>query len=191
MALTNTATTFGSVTKFLHWVIALLVIFMIPLGFLMGSASSATAPLWYALHKSCGLTILFLTILMYLWRLMNKRPQYPADTPIWRAKLANWTHSLLYILLFVQTLTGWIMTTAAGHAPNFWWLIVLPMPGVSPNPTIAHIANIIHSYAVWLFIAVICLHILGALFHWWVCRDGIFERMQPNFTKKKKRFYDN
>lgn len=190
MAIRNTFNEFGSVAKFFHWIIALFVLLLIPLGFCMDDVThSSLRELLYGLHKSSGLTVLFLLILRYLWRLLNPRPKFPATIPIWQAKLANWTHASLYILLLLQTLTGWIMSTAANHIPNFWGLAQIPAPWVLPNKTLAEICSYIHTYCAWVLVGIICTHIVGALDHWWIRRDGIFQRMQPNFTKKK-RFYD-
>jgi cytochrome b561 len=190
MAVFNTETEFGTVAKFFHWTIAIFIIFLIPLGFCMVEAKTgATKGLLYGIHKSCGLTVLFLLILRYLWRMTNTRPKYPVGTPVWRAKIANWSHASMYLLLLLQTLTGWIMSTASGYPPNFWWIVQIPTPWVSKSATTAKICSFIHTYCAWVLVGVICLHILGALSHWWFRRDGVFQRMQPNFTKKK-RFYD-
>lgn len=189
MPIFNSDTHFGAISKFFHWVIGLLVIFMIVLGFCMSLASGSLFGLLITLHKSCGLTILFLAILALLWRFINKRPKFPANTPVWQAKTANRVQSSLYFFLFLQTLSGWVMSTAAGHIPNFWWIVKIPAPWVTLNKTTSKVCSIIHSYSAWILVGLICLHILGAFYHWWFRRDGIFERMQPNFTKKK-RFYD-
>lgn len=191
MPIRNNVSEFGSVAKFFHWTIALFVILLIPLGFCMGSASPATLKgVLYGLHKSSGLTVLFLLILRYLWRLINPRPKFPADIPVWQAQAANLSHASLYLLLLLQTLTGWIMSTAANHVPNFWWVVMLPAPWVLPDKTVAEVCSFIHTYCAWVLVGVICLHILGALDHWWIRRDGVFQRMLPNFFKKKT-FYDS
>jgi cytochrome b561 len=190
MSIINSDTNFGSIAKFFHWIIALLVIFMIPLGFCMSLASGSIFGFLISIHKSCGLTLLFLVILAYLWRLINKRPKFTADTPVWQAKTANRVQSAMYLFLFLQTLSGWIMSTAAGHVPNFWWIVKIPAPWVSVNKTTSKVCGFIHHYSAWILVGLICLHILAALYHWWIRRDGVFQRMQPNFTKKK-RFYDD
>lgn len=191
MAIRNTVSEFGSVAKFFHWTIALFVVLLIPLGFCMVGAGPGTLKgLLYGLHKSCGLTVLFLLILRYLWRLMSKRPQFPANIPVWQAKMANWSHASLYLLLLLQTLTGWVMSTASNHVPNFWWAVKIPAPWVLPDKTVAEICLFIHTYCAWILIGAISLHIIGALDHWWIRRDGVFQRMQPNFLKKKN-FYDS
>lgn len=189
MPLKNTLSQFGAVTKLLHWTIAVLVLAMIPLGFLMDLANPSLSTLLADIHKSCGLTILFLAICMYVWRLINPRPLYPPETPVWQAKLANKVHPLLYILIFIQTLSGWMMTTAAGHPPLFWWTSPLAMPWIPTNQILSHYAYKLHNISIWVLMAVIILHIIGAFYHKWIRRDGIFERMQPQFTQKK-RYYD-
>lgn len=191
MTIRNTDTEFGCVAKFFHWVIALFVIFLIPLGFCMVDAGAGTLKgFLYGLHKSCGLTVLFLLILRYMWRLVNRRPKFPANMPVWQAKVANLSHASLYVLLLLQTLSGWVMSTAANHVPSFWWAVNIPAPWVQPSNDLAEVCSFIHTYCAWVLVGVICLHILGALEHWWIRRDGVFQRMQPNFTKKK-RFYDD
>lgn len=191
MAVLNSETEFGAVAKFFHWTIALFVIFLIPLGFTMVKADSGSIKsLIYGLHKSCGLTVFFLLVLRYLWRMLNRRPKYPVGTPVWQAKLANWSHASLYLLLLLQTLSGWILSTAAGHAPNFWWLVTIPTPWVNKSVETVKACLFIHTYCAWILVGIIILHILGALNHWWLRRDGVFQRMQPDFTKKKT-YYDN
>ena len=189
MAIRNTETEFGSVARFFHWTIALLVVFMICLGFILHDTSGDLKSIFYTLHKSCGLTILGLLVLGYLWRLTSIIPKFPAGTSVVQAKTAKWTHLSLYLLLFLQTLSGWTMATASGYPPNFWWIVKIPAPWANVNKSVANVTSFIHHYCVWVLVGVICLHILGALYHWWIKRDGVFQRMQPNFTKKK-RFYD-
>lgn len=190
MPIRNTVTHYGSVAKFFHWVIAIFVIYMIPLGFLMGGVKTPTLQnLLFAIHKSSGLTILFLLILRYLWRLSSTRPKFPADMPVWQAKMANWSHKLLYLLIFIQPLSGWVMTTASSNAPSFWWIVNIPAPWVTPNKTVADVAGFIHHYCAWVIVGAVSLHIIGALEHWIIRRDGVFQRMLPN-SLKKKQFYD-
>lgn len=192
MALRNTTTHYGSIAKFFHWIVALFVIFLIILGFSMKDLSSPSVQsVLYGIHKSSGLTVLCLLILRYLWRLLSTTPKFASDMPVWQAKIANYSHKLLYLLIFIQPLSGWIMSTAAGHAPNFWWLIKAPFPWVSNSLRLASVMGYIHYYIAWIIVGAVSLHIIGALEHWIIRRDGVFQRMQPKFLKKKKRFYDD
>lgn len=190
MSLRNTDTEYGSIARGFHWITAVLVIFMLLLGFLMGKASAGTLrSILYTLHKSTGLTLLFLMILRYLWRLSSKIPKFPAGTPIWQATAARWSHALLYLSVTLMPLSGWIFSTAAGHPPNFWWIVKMPAPWTAVNTTVKSIAGDIHRGLAWVVIALLCLHILGALSHLIIRRDQVVQSMLPQFLKKK-RYYD-
>lgn len=190
MAIFNTEQRFGSVAKFFHWIIGLWVIGLLIVGFLMVNLPVGSFKgLVYAIHKSSGLTILALVVLRFCWRQLNKRPLYPADMPVWQAKLATFNLIVLYALLFIQPITGWVMSTASNHSPVLWWVYKLPMPGIPVNQALASFSKSAHMILGWTFVAIICLHIVGALDHWWIRRDGIFERMLPDFLKKKQ-YYD-
>lgn len=185
MALTNQHDSYGSIAKFFHWTVSLFVIIMIILGFLMGGANPPSLKvILYGFHKSLGLTILFLMALRFLWRLANRPPALPSDMPAWQAKLATFSHVLLYLLLFVIPISGWIMSTSAGHIPNFWWFAMIPAPWVHPNQTVANIASFVHEYSAWVLVGLLGLHILAALEHWIIRRDNIFQRMAPKSSKK-------
>lgn len=189
MALMNTRTKFGSIAKFFHWVIGLWVIALLIVGFLMVDLPNGSLKgLVYALHKSSGLTILALTVLRFCWRQVNTRPLYPADMPVWQAKAASLNLIVLYALLLIQPLTGWMMSTASNHTPILWWLYKLPMPGIPLSKALASLAQEMHMILGWAFVGIICLHLIAALDHWWIRRDGIFERMLPNFLKKKQYY---
>lgn len=190
MPVTNSDTAYGNISKFFHWLVALFVIFMLFLGFFMGSAKlPSLQSLLYGIHKSMGLTILGIMILRYIWRLLNPTPKFPAGTPVWQAKVAKWSHGLLYLLLFIMPLSGWLMSTAAGYAPNFWGLVKAPMPWVTHSKAVANIVGDIHHYCAWILVALICIHALGAIEHWLIRKDNVLQRMLPNFMKRK-RFYD-
>ena len=88
MCLRNTETSYGSVTKFLHWIILLLVFAMLGYGSLMGYFPKPLKPLVYNIHKLTGLLVLTLVILFCLWSLINTKPIY-TDMRLWEKKLAD------------------------------------------------------------------------------------------------------
>lgn len=191
MSLRNDTSSFGSIARFFHWTVALFIICTIPLGFFMQDLTHPTLQgFLYNLHKSIGLTVLLLVILRYLWRLLNPPPKFPAGTPVWQAIAAKWSHTIIYLLLFIIPISGWVMSTASQHAPNVWWLYKLPTPGITINATVASITHTIHIYGAWLLTGLLCLHILAALEHWIIRRDDVMQRMWPKFLKKKN-FYDS
>lgn len=173
MELRNSSIEYGTISKFFHWSIAILIIGMIFLGFFMGNATS------YAVHKSIGLTILLLAALRLLWRLFNPPPYLPNTVPDWQKAAAHLSHYLLYFLLFAMPLSGWIMSTAAGHPPSFWWSVTVPTPWVPISKNIAGIANQTHEILAWTLSALIALHTAAALKHHFIDKDNVVNSMKP------------
>ena len=167
----NTANSYGIVTKTLHWLIALAIIFMLCLGFLMHTS------LWYTLHKSLGITILLLMILRVIWTLCNPSPVFPKKMPLWMRIAARLTHSSLYVLALLMPFSGWLMSSASGRSPQFWWWFKWSLPWVSDNRNLARLSHSLHELLAWVLIAVILLHTLASLKHHFIDKDGILKRM--------------
>jgi cytochrome b561 len=99
--------------RVLHWITAVLVLAMIPLGVVIanewgGSAQNAL----YDLHRSIGVTIIPLVILRIIYRWTHPPLPLPADIVAMQRLAAHATHWGLYVLLIVQPFIGWIATSA-------------------------------------------------------------------------------
>lgn len=161
----NSKTAYGSVNKLLHAVIALLVIGMLAGGFFLDDIIDPQVKGWLINgHKCIGLLILTLMVLRLVWRSMNKLPMLPATVPKWQQLAARMAHRLFYVLLIFMPLTGWVMSTAAGHAPHLgtWQL---PLPGIHPSEAVSNTFFNYHSTLAWVIIAVIVLHLGAAIQH--------------------------
>src|SRR3990167_4733132 len=98
MPIFNTTDTYGSVSKFLHWIIALLVICMLAFGFFMDDIPKEYKGLVYNIHKLTGLAILLLMLLRVLWGLMNARP-ISLGTHILERWVERTVHLALYVIV--------------------------------------------------------------------------------------------
>ena len=205
MTLNLTASTrYTSVAITLHWVLAILVFSMIPVGWWMGDAilikeTRAQALQIFPLHKATGMTILALTLVRLLWRLSHKTPPLPRLMPAWERFVAQLTHWLFYALLLVMPLSGWIYSSA-GYSEAFHTFINVPVtwfglftipefPGVSAQPddarkAIGLTAVNIHSKLAWVMIALAGLHVAAALKHHLVNKDDVLSRMAPFLNPK-------
>ncbi len=111
----------------LHWLIALLVLCSATLGLYMVGLSLSPAKLkFYSWHKWIGVSIFLLAVLRVLWRLTHSAPAMPAATPRWQRVAAAASHLLLYLLIIVIPLSGWLMSSALGVQTVY--LGVLPLP---------------------------------------------------------------
>jgi len=162
---------------FLHWAIALLVAVLVGLGWYMLSVEEDPSSAWlFALHVSLGLTAAILIAMRLVWRLRN--PPQPAGTGSgWQPKVARATHWLLYSLLVIMPVAGFLGASFSGDGVAFFGL-ALPQ-WVQPNDTLKEQFFGVHAVVAWVLVAGVALHVLGALKHLLVDRDAVFWRMWP------------
>ena len=178
--ISNTTRSYGSVARIFHWLTALAVMGNIALGLwasglpLDDVARKVQAFSW---HKTLGITALALAVGRILWALTQPRP-LPVH-PDRRAEtlLAEAVHWTLYAALILVPVTGWIEHAATdGYAPILWPL-GQGLPLVPKSPALAMTMAAIHHALAWLIIGSVALHVLGALKHAAIDRDGVLARM--------------
>lgn len=120
--------------------------------------------------------LLFLVVLRLGWRLMHKIPAYPADMPCYQKSLSSLTVLALYGLMVAMPVTGFVMSAFGGHPVPFFGLFTIP--ALEEGPTaIGSLSYQLHTVLGWSFIALLVLHVLGALYHNWIRRDALLKRM--------------
>ena len=163
---------------FFHWVLAALIPFQIGLGWYMLSIEDTPgSAAYFALHVSLGLTAALLIALRLMWRVRNRPAPLPATLPAWQVKVANLTHLLLYVLLVLMPITGFLGASVSGE-PIAFFGISLPV-WTSGNDTLKEQFFTAHSFIAWVLIALVLLHVLGALKHLLIDKNGVFGRMWP------------
>lgn len=182
--LRNTAQSYGSIAKFFHWIIALLIIGLVFVGYFMGGISDKPTRISIInAHKLTGLTVLALMILRAGWALINPKPLLPLATPTWERVLVRCAHLLLYAFVIAMPLSGWIGSVAAGYVPHFAnYVFNLP---ITPDPALAKLAFLAHYVLAIIIIVFVVLHIVAALYHHYIKRDDILRRMVP-FGRQKQ-----
>ncbi len=168
---------YAFVSKLLHWLIALVVLGMLSIGFFMSSLPDQLQPLVYLLHKSFGLTVLGLMVLRLAAITYYGRPRLPSSVALWEKIASRTIQYSFYALLVVIPLSGWMMSTASGRVPNYFGLLLLPFPGISLNKTLSHQADVVHCVLAWVLLVTVGLHIAGGLKHLLFNRDQVFQRM--------------
>mgnify|MGYP001221677242 FL=1 len=179
MPIRNTLERWGSVAKFFHWAIVVLVVTQFVLAFIAEDLPLGMQKLAVlARHKSVGITILALATLRLLWRAANRNPQLPAAMAGWERLGARAAHALLYALLFAVPLAGWIMSSAKNFPVSWFGLFQLP-DLVAPSEATFDIAKEAHEVLAFTLGGVATLHLLAALKHHFVNRDTVLRRMLP------------
>lgn len=177
--LRNTDLSWGMPAKLLHWAVAALVLVQIALGWTAVSWRLSPTKLdLFVFHKSIGMLILVLMLARVAWRAVNTAPSLPADMRALERRAAHASHLLLYLMLLLMPVTGWIVTSAADIPFRIFWLIPLPAI-VAPDKEMADAAVRVH---LLLFVALsllLTLHIGAALRHHFVKHDDVLARMLP------------
>ena len=161
---------------YLHWALAVLLVSQVALGWYMMSIEDAPGSGWYfSLHKSTGLVIFSLVAARLVWRLTHPRPPLPASVPTWESRLAWVSQALLYVVMVLMPVTGLLGAGYAKSSVPFFGLM-LPRWAV-PNHDLAEQFFGIHAILAWVLVALVTLHLLGALKHLLLDHDGVFRRM--------------
>ena len=175
MPVTNTQTQYGSVAKFLHWLIFILLLGMLVGGFCFGYLPKEYKGTVYNLHKLTGITILALMIIRVVWAIFNVKPAMPAATPCWQRFAAHIVHLGLYALVIAMPLAGWIGASAAQKYPHIGdFNFKLPVPH---EKWIVGTAFDFHTWIAYAIIAFASVHILAALYHHYILKDDVMRRM--------------
>lgn len=181
-----TRTRYDAVAMSLHWLIAVLLILMLFLGGDLMKGEKAGSVLGPSLHVSIGSAILVLSVLRLAWRVFNPPPAYPASMAAWEQLAAKATHLLFYVLLIGMPLTGWLATPKflSEEGANMGLTIfgAFPLPGA---PNLGLPMKNIHELGSNIGIALLALHVLAALKHQFINRDGVLRRMLPARTGKQ------
>tara|TARA_B100000686_G_C16781374_1_gene972131 strand:- start:1649 stop:2203 length:555 start_codon:yes stop_codon:yes gene_type:complete len=174
----NTENSYGSVAKFFHWTIALIVIALLAVGLYMGGMENSPLKFQvYGIHKSFGFLVLWLVGLRLAWKFYNEAPELLSKKR-WERNLARLTHFLLYVCLVLQPLSGWIMSSASGRASPLIFGFDLPAI-VQPDRDIGGLFHEVHEYTGFILIGLIALHFAGAIKHHFVDGDQTLLRMLP------------
>jgi cytochrome b561 len=162
---TSTRTHYTATAIGLHWLMALLIVCSLTLGYYMsGLPFSPSRVRLFNYHKWLGVTILVLAAARLLWRLTHRPPSLPDHMPAWQQTAAHAGHWLLYALFFAVPLAGWAYSSAAGFP--LVWFGVLPLPDwVSPDKVLAKQLEILHAVLAYSLAAVVVGHVAAAIKH--------------------------
>ncbi|MHA7856577.1 MAG: cytochrome b/b6 domain-containing protein [Henriciella sp.] len=183
---------YTSVAITLHWVIALAILGMIFGGWYMTDLPDG-APGQYFLfqmHKSVGITILLLTIARIIWRVMNPPPALPNDMNGLEKTASHLVHIGFYGLMILLPLTGWLYSSVSVKldVPTVLYFAVswpdVPFVEGLKTEAASGVVNFIHSKLAWVTLALLALHVAGAVKHEISAEEGVLKRMLPGLFGK-------
>lgn len=181
--------TYSPAARRFHWWTVVLVTIQIPLGLYMAYRGNELE-IWdavtnnlYSTHKLIGLAILLLVILRLGYRLSHGAPPDEPTIEPWQSLVSHVAHWLIYVLLLVVPLLGWL---GVSYYPALELFGLVKVPGlVAPNQQTAAIVFLWHGAAAFALIAIVGIHVGAALFHHVVRKDNVLARMLPSLLRRR------
>lgn len=176
----NTRQGYGWLSIALHWLAAAAILFMLWSGFSADFAEDAGDREGRAalmrLHIGFGASVALLLLARVVASYAQPRPQAPEQAPALKL-LAVGTHQLLLLAILIQIVSGPLAVWSGGQPINVFGLFAIPGPFAERNDAVHEAAEVLHAIGRWSLVVLISLHVLGALKHALIDRDGVLQRM--------------
>lgn len=173
----------SSLTIILHWLVAVSIIGLLAVGIYMEENEVYSL---YPIHKSLGFIVFFVILLRVFWRVKNGWPTPAGEVKAIEQRLARIVHWVLILGMIAMPLSGILMGYYGGRGVFVFGLEVF-VPNLNPedmkktipiNDDIGSFAHSMHGWVGNILIGAIVLHILGALKHHFIYKDGTLNRMR-------------
>lgn len=161
----------------LHWLTAAALCLLLP--FVWVAENFPPGPVrtfWYMAHESMGISVFLLVLMRLTWRWRHRAPAYPGHIGAGQRWIAALNHGLLYAVLLVMPVSGYLM---AGNGQSVPWFRLLNLPGFAADDALGRAADTVHVAAQFVLYALVVLHVAATVWHVAVRRDGLLERMLP------------
>jgi cytochrome b561 len=174
-----TQTRYTATAKSLHWlIVALLIVQFTAAWFMPHIGRNTPVTTVISLHFTVGIVILAVVVVRLVWRVTHGEPKPEDGVPPWQTASARIVHWLLYFLLFVIPPLGWINASWRGM-PVVMFGLELPRL-VATRAAGWGWTGDVHTLLAWYgMLTLVALHVLVALYHYFIRRDGVLQRMLP------------
>lgn len=180
-----------------HWLVAFLILIQFPIAFYMtyrgyqmpagvDDAGAAKFGVWdevtntlYSSHKLIGIIIFSVVLLRLAYRLMNGAPRPDPSVPSAMIGISHGVHWSIYLLLLAVPIGGYIGTSYYGALNVFG----IPFPAVTEkDQKFSETVMEYHELAAIILLSLVALHIAASIYHRFVRKDRVVERMLPKRT---------
>ena len=168
---------FNGSMRFLHWLMAAMVLAMLGIGIAM-VASLGDYHRLVSIHRPLGILILILMVIRFVNRRLSSLPPFPATMSAQERFAASASEALLYTLLVVEPLVGWGMLSAARYPIVLFGSLHL-FPLLPHSVMLYAVLRRTHTFLAYLLFLAFVAHFGAILFHTLIVRDGMFTRMAP------------
>jgi cytochrome b561 len=176
---------YSPIAQILHWVVVALLAIQFTLAWSMPGIGRDTVPeTLINLHMSFGVLILLIATGRLTWRIIVPPPPALSGLPKWQLLASKWVHRLLYVLLFVIPLLGWLNASYRGFTVRPFGLVKLPAliasrTTATPGSFSWRWTGEVHIVLAYVLLGVIALHVMAAFYHHFILRNRTLARMLP------------
>jgi cytochrome b561 len=176
MRLKDTPTGYGLISILLHWITAILIIYLLYLGSTIGSLEGAERTLAVDRHTSVAIASYLLLIGRVVWRFYYRHPGATEEQRGWAFTMGKWTHYAITGAIIVMLVTGPLMQFSYGRAIHVfdWFVIATPF---ETNFELATFLHRVHTAAALFIFLGILLHIGGVYKHTAFNQDGTLAKI--------------
>ena len=175
MNLINSLTGYGLLAKLFHWITFIALIIQIPFGFYLVELEFSDRRIDLEnIHILIGISIFYFVLLRLIWKLFNPSPKSGHSFFRGQNLIAKTNHFLLYVSIFAVTISGVLKKLHMGEKLNFF---IFKFAFKESNFQLADSFYVVHIYANYLLIALVCLHILATVAHHVFFKDKILKKM--------------
>ena len=168
-------TRFALRSRILHWLMAAMILAMLFIGVSMVASLS-----WYhtllAIHRPLGILVLIFAVIRIINRIFSTLPPFPPTMSQAERKIASASEKLMYTLMILMPLIGWGMLSAGSYPIVMWGPLHLP-PILPARPMLFAVLRESHTILAYLFFLTFLAHFSAVMFHTFVIRDGLLNRM--------------
>lgn len=173
MTVKSSENQYGSRAVIFHWLTALLILSMIPLGIYMHELpNDAYKAMFYKAHIIIGSLVFIVTILRIVWKLVDNKVTELKTTPRYQQIMAKALHYIFYAMMLGASGTGLAYVIGSGLAEQLFFAD--NMVWVNAHD---YLPAELHEKFTIPMIPLLALHVGAALYHQYIVKDGIFKRM--------------
>jgi cytochrome b561 len=168
---------FGRISIFNHWIVALLFLTVLGLGFYLdyvGSGRAVRGP-WMEVHKAAGVVLLGFALWRITWRLAHGFPKDLAPMPAWQKASAKMAHWLLLFAIVAMPVSGILMSLYGERGINVFGLFTIPAQ--PENELVNRLSHITHEGLAYMVSGIILLHVGAVVKHHLIDKDDTLKRM--------------
>lgn len=178
MNIRNTHDEFGSISKILHWLIAISMITLIAIGWYMTGLDDESVLYWRMLdlHEALGLSVFVLFLVKVAWMILSPNPSLLPELARWERFAARVVHTTFIVAIALISVTGFLFAASNGEAINLYDVIEIPDIGQLSKSVRATLSDV-HMYMAYGCAALIVVHIAAALKHHFIDLDNTLRRI--------------